>query len=103
MKELILIEGLSKDEVFSAIREVVKDVLICEIETITMLQVMECDRANQFAVRPNRLCGGWDFYMLCGLFKSELSERKDVVIKAWFQLPDDETMSVCQRASIIMI
>lgn len=97
MKELILIDGLSKDEVFSAIREVVKDVLLCELETITMLQVMETDSANQFVVRPNRLCGGWDFYRLCGLFKSKLSERKDVVIKAWFQLPSDETMFVLPK------
>lgn len=101
MKELILIEGLSKDELFTAIQAVVKDLLffekVFENETITSLKVMESDRANQFAVRPNRLCGGWDFYSLCGLFKSELSVRKDVVIKAWFQLPDDETMSVLPK------
>lgn len=97
MKELILIDGLSKEDVFTAIREVIKQVLLYELETVTMLQVMETDRANQFAMRPNRLCGGWDFYMLCGLFKLELSERKDVVIKAWFQLPSDETMSVLPK------
>lgn len=97
MKELILIEGLSKEELFTAIREVIKQVLLCKLETVTMLQVMETDRANQFAVRPNRLCGGWDFYRLCGLFKSKLSERKDVVIKAWFQLPSVETMSVLPK------
>ncbi len=97
MKELILIDGLSKEELFAAIREVIKQVLLYEFETITMLQVMECDRANQFAVRPNRLCGGWDFYRLCGLFKTELSARKDVVIKAWFQLPSDETMFVLPK------
>ena len=62
-----------------------------------MLQVMETDSAKQFVVRPNRLCGGWDFYRLCGLFKTELSARKDVVIKAWFQLPSVETMSVLPK------
>ena len=97
MKELILIDGLSKEELFAAIRAVIKQVLLYEFETVTVLQVMECDRANQFAVRPNRLCGGWDFYRLCGLFKSKLSERKDVVIKAWFQLPSDETMFVLPK------
>ena len=97
MKELILIDGLSKEEVFTAVRSVIKQVLLCKLETVTMLQVMETDRANQFAVRPNRLCGGWDFYRLCSLFKSELSERKDVVIKAWFQLPSVETMSVLPK------
>jgi len=79
------------------IRDVVKQVLLCELETITMLEVMESDRANRYVVRPNRLCGGWDFYMLCYLFKSELSERKDVVLKAWFQLPDDESMSTLPK------
>ena len=93
MKELILIDGLSKLELFAAIRAVIKQVLLYEFETVTMLQVMETDSANQFVVRPNRLCGGWDFYRLCGLFKTELSACKDVVIKAWFQLPSDETMS----------
>lgn len=97
MKELILIEGLSKDELFTAIQAVVKDLLFFENETVTSLKVMEGDRANQFAVRPNRLCGGWDFYRLCGLFKTELSARKDVVIKAWFQLPSDETMFVLPK------
>lgn len=97
MKELILIEGLSKDELFTAIQAVVKDLLFFENETVTSLKVMEGDRVNQFAVRPNRLCGGWDFYRLCGLFKTELSARKDVVIKAWFQLPSDETMFVLPK------
>jgi len=97
MKELILIEGFSKDELFPTIRDVVKQVLLCELETITSLEVMESDRANRYFVRPNRLCGGWDFYMLCYLFKSELSLRKDVVLKAWFQLPDDESMSTLPK------
>ena len=97
MKELILIDGLSKEELFAAIRAVIKQVLLYEFETVTMLQVMETDSANQFVVRPNRLCGGWNFYRLCGLFKTELSARKDVVIKAWFQLPSDETMFVLPK------
>ena len=97
MKELILIEGLSKDELFTAIQAVVKDLLFFENETVTSLKVMETDRANQFAVRPNRLCGGWDFHSLCNLFKSELSSHKGVVAKAWFQLPDDESMSILPR------
>lgn len=97
MKELILIDGLSKVELFAAIRAVIKQVLLYEFETVTMLQVMETDSTNQFVVRPNRLCGGWDFYRLCGLFKTELSARKDVVIKAWFQLPSVETMSVLPK------
>ena len=97
MKELILIDGLSKEELFTAVRSVIKQVLLCKLETVTMLQVMETDRAKQFVVRPNRLCGGWDFYRLCGLFKTELSARKDVVIKAWFQLPSVETMSVLPK------
>lgn len=103
MKELILIEGLSKDELFTAIQAVVKDLLFFENvfenhnETLTSLNVMETDRANQFAVRPNRLCGGWDFHSLCNLFKSELSSHKGVVAKAWFQLPDDESMSILPR------
>ncbi len=103
MKELILIEGLSKDELFTAIQAVVKDLLFFEKvfenhnETLTSLKVMETDRANQFAVRPNRLCGGWDFHSLCNLFKSELSSHKGVVAKAWFQLPDDESMSILPR------
>ena len=80
-----------------AIQAVVKDLLFFENETVTSLKVMEGDRANQFVVRPNRLCGGWDFYRLCGLFKTELSARKDVVIKAWFQLPSDETMFVLPK------
>ena len=97
MRELILIEGLSKDELFTAIQAVVKDLLFFENETVTSLKVMETDRANQFAVRPNRLCGGWDFHSLCNLFKSELSSHKGVVAKAWFQLPDDESMSILPR------
>lgn len=97
MKELILIDGLSKEELFTAVRSVIKQVLLCKLETVTMLQVMETDSANQFVVRPNRLCSGWDFYRLCGLFKTELSARKDVVIKAWFQLPSVETMSVLPK------
>ena len=102
MKQLLLIEGLPKDKLFSAIKAVVRQVLLCELETVTSLEVMESDRANQFAVRPNRLCGGWDFYSLCGLFKSELSARKDVVIKAWFQLPSDETMSVLPKGKYFL-
>ena len=102
MKELILIEGLSKDELFTAIQAVVKDLLFFEKvfeneETITSLKVMEGDRANQYVVRPNRLCNSWDFHSLCNLFKSELSSHKGVVAKAWFQLPDDESMSILPR------
>ena len=97
MKELILIEGLSKDELFTAIQAVVKDLLFFENETVTSLKVMEGDRINQYVVRPNRLCGGWDFHSLCDLFKSELSSHKGVVAKAWFQLPDDESMSILPR------
>ena len=97
MKELILIEGLSKDELFTAIQAVVKDLLFFENETVTSLKVMEGDRINQYVVRPNRLCGSWDFHSLCNLFKSELSSHKGVVAKAWFQLPDDESMSILPR------
>lgn len=97
MKELILIEGLSKDELFTAIQAVVKDLLFFENETVTSLKVMEGDRINQYVVRPNRLCGSWDFNSLCNLFKSELSSHKGVVAKAWFQLPDDESMSILPR------
>lgn len=102
MKELILIEGLSRDELFTAIQAVIKDLLFFEKvfeneETITSLKVMEGDRINQYVVRPNRLCNGWDFHSLCDLFKSELSSHKGVVAKAWFQLPDDESMSILPR------
>ena len=102
MKELILIEGLSKDELFTAIQAVVKDLLFFENvfeneTTVTSLKVMEGDRANQYVVRPNRFCGSWDFHSLCDLFKSELSSHKGVVAKAWFQLPDDESMSILPR------
>lgn len=102
MKELILIEGLSKDELFTAIQAVVKDLLFFEKvfeneETVTSLKVMEGDRINQYVVRPNRLCNSWDFHSLCDLFKSELSSHKGVVAKAWFQLPDDESMSILPR------
>ncbi len=83
MKELILIEGLSKDELFTAIQAVVKDLSffdnVFENETLTSLKVMETDRG------------------LCNLFKSELSSHKGVVAKAWFQLPDDESMSILPR------
>ena len=102
MKELILIEGLSRDELFTAIQAVIKDLLFFEKvfeneETITSLKVMEGDRINQYVVRPNRLCNSWDFHSLCNLFKSELSSHKGVVAKAWFQLPDDESMSILPR------
>lgn len=97
MKELILIEGLSKDELFTAIQAVIKDLLFFENETVTSLKVMEGDRINQYVVRPNRLCDSWDFHSLCNLFKSELSSHKGVVAKAWFQLPDDESMSILPR------
>lgn len=97
MKELILIEGLSKDELFTAIQAVVKDLLFFENETVTSLKVMEGDRINQYVVRPNRLCDSWDFHSLCNLFKSELSSHKGIVAKAWFQLPDDESMSILPR------
>ena len=80
----------------------VKDLLFFEKvfeneETITSLKVMEGDRINQYVVRPNRLCNSWDFHSLCDLFKSELSSHKGVVAKAWFQLPDDESMSILPR------
>ena len=102
MKELILIEGLSRDELFTAIQAVIKALLFFEKvfeneETITSLKVMEGDRINQYVVRPNRLCKSWDFHSLCDLFKSELSSHKGVVAKAWFQLPDDESMSILPR------
>ena len=102
MKELILIEGLSRDELFTAIQAVVKDLLFFEKvfeneTTVTSLKVMEGDRINQYVVRPNRFCNGWDFHSLCDLFKSELSSHKGVVAKAWFQLPDDESMSILPR------
>ena len=70
MKELILIEGLSRDELFTAIQAVIKDVLFLKLETVTSLNVMEGDRANQYVVRPNRFCSSWNFNMLCYLFKS---------------------------------
>ena len=103
MKELILIEGLSKDELFTAIQAVVKDLLFFENETVTSLKVMEGDRINQYVVRPNRLCDSW-VSTVSAIFSSRSSHHIRVSLpRRGFSCL---MMSLCQYslvASIIMI
>ena len=57
--------------------------------SITSLQLFATRRADTFAVRPSRLCEGWDFSDLCLHLKAALADHSSITAQAWIQLPGD--------------
>lgn len=84
MKELILIQGADRSELESLLQQVAQQ--LDPYGSISSLKLFATGRADTFAVRPNRLCAGWDFSDLCSELKEALVDRKDISVQAWFQL-----------------
>ena len=63
MKELIVIQGATRAEAEKLLHQVAQQ--LDPEASITSLQLFATRRADTFAVRPSRLCEGWDFSDLC--------------------------------------
>lgn len=87
MKELILIQGAGQAEVEQLLRKVAQQ--LDPDSSITSLQLFATRRADTFAVRPSRLCEGWDFSDLCLHLKAALADHSGITAQAWLQLPAD--------------
>ena len=87
MKELILIQGASQAEVEHLLKQVAQQ--LDPDTSITSLQLFATRRADTFAVRPSRLCEGWDFSDLCLHLKAALADHSGITAQAWLQLPAD--------------
>ena len=87
MKELIVIQGISRAVLEQILHKVAKD--LDPEASITSLQLSATRRADTFAVCPNRLCEGWDFSDLCTHLKAALADTQGITIQAWLQLPGD--------------
>ena len=87
MKELILIQGAGQAEVEQLLKQVAQR--LDPDSSITSLQLFATRRADTFAVRPSRLCEGWDFSDLCLHLKAALADHSGITAQAWLQLPGD--------------
>lgn len=100
MNELILIEGVEQRRLEQVLRRVAGKELDRE-GSITELRLLAVDygksrgesrrgeMSRTFAVRPNRLCAGWDFSDLCCALKASIAGEKGVRMQAWFRLGGD--------------
>ena len=87
MKELILIQGAGRTEVEQILRQVAQQ--LDPESSITSLGLFATRRGDIFAVRPSRLCEGWDFSDLCLHLKAALPDHSGITAQAWLQLPGD--------------
>ena len=87
MKELILIQGAGRTEVEQILRQVAQQ--LDPESSITSLGLFATRRGDTFAVRPSRLCEGWDFSDLCLHLKAVLADHSGITAQAWLQLPGD--------------
>lgn len=87
MKELILIQGAGRTEVEQILRQVAQQ--LDPESSITSLGLFATRRGDIFAVRPSRLCEGWDFSDLCLHLKAALADHSGITAQAWLQLPGD--------------
>jgi hypothetical protein len=87
MKELIVIQGISRAVLEQILHKVAKD--LDPEASITSLQLSATRRTDTFAVCPNRLCEGWDFSDLCTHLKAALADTQGITIQAWLQLRGD--------------
>ena len=87
MKELIVIQGATRTEAEQLLHQVAQQ--LDPEASITSLQLFATRRADIFAVRPSRLCEGWDFSDLCLHLKAVLADHSGITAQAWLQLPGD--------------
>ena len=87
MKELIVIQGATLAEAEQLLHQVAQQ--LDPEASITSLQLFATRRADIFAVRPSRLCEGWDFSDLCLHLKAALADHSGIAAQAWLQLPGD--------------
>ena len=87
MKELIVIQGATRAEAEKLLHQVAQQ--LDPEASITSLQLFATRRADTFAVRPSRLCEGWDFSDLCLHLKAALADHSGITAQAWLQLPGD--------------
>ena len=87
MKELILIQGAGRAEVEHLLRQVAQQ--LDPESSITSVELFATRRGDTFAVRPSRLCEGWDFSDLCLHLKAALADHSGITAQAWLQLPGD--------------
>ena len=87
MKELIVIQGATRAEAEQLLHQVAQQ--LDPEASITSLQLFATRRADIFAVRPSRLCEGWDFSDLCLHLKAALADHSGIAAQAWLQLPGD--------------
>ena len=87
MKELILIQGADRSELEPLLQQVAQQ--LDPYGSISTLQLFATRRADTFAVRPSRLCEGWDFSDLCLHLKAALADQSGITAQAWLQLPGD--------------
>ena len=94
MKNLILIHGASQQTVETALCEMAKNINILngdEDSGITSLKLYATRDATTFALRPNRLCGEWDFIGLCYHLIDAFEKVKEAHLEAWFRPETDST------------
>lgn len=87
MKELIVIQGATRAEAEQLMHQAAQQ--LDPEASITSLQLFATRRADTFAVRPSRLCEGWDFSDLCLHLKAALTDHSSITAQAWIQLPGD--------------
>ena len=87
MKELVLIQGAGQAEVEQLLKQVAQQ--LDPESSITSLELFATRRGDTFAVRPSRLCEGWDFSDLCLHLKAVLADHSGITAQAWLQLPGD--------------
>ncbi len=87
MKKLIVIQGATRAEAEQLLHQVAQH--LDPEASITSLGLFATRRTDTFAVRPSRLCEGWDFSDLCCKLKAALADRKDIQLQAWIKLPSD--------------
>ena len=88
MHELILIQGAGQATVERMVRKVAEEMMDPK-GSITALHLFATRREDTYAVRPSRLCNGWDFSDLCLHMKACFADTKEVRLQAWFQLTGD--------------
>ena len=87
MKELIVIQGATRAEAEQLMHQAAQQ--LDPEASITSLQLYSTRRNDTFAVRPSRLCDGWDFSDLCLHLKAVLADHSGITAQAWLQLPGD--------------
>ncbi len=81
MKELIVIQGATRAEAEQLMHQAAQQ--LDPEDSITSLQLYSTRRNDTFAVRPSRLCEGWDFSDLCLHLKAALPDHSGITAQAW--------------------